>query len=166
MLYLVLQIKLHSRSGELLSPTPQSQAEDLATRIKTLVTSSSERTYGDLRKIIYVRSSDVNDSDVEELVEDSVFALLPFVPAGTPTQITVAGVTEPKQWIITDKPSFVDKIYSVTYVCTTADSTKTVVDLPMITITGTTTSYLLTVYIEGTDDATNVDTYPHISFGP
>lgn len=118
-----------------------------------------------MRKIIYVRDSDADDSSVKTEVENSWPGLLfAFGAASTPTSISVAGVTETKfvPWVITGKPSFVDKVYSVTYVVT-YDSTKTVVNLPMVTIVNKDTGYLSTVYKDGDQ----VKWYPEgVSFNP
>lgn len=153
---------------DLFGPSPQTLAETLKTNTKALIDKAMQGdtpTYNDMLKIIYVRDEDKDDSDiknkVESSLEDLALLFLAFSSAGTPTNIEVAGVVETKfiPVVITGKPSFIDKVYSVTYIVTT-DSTKTYVNLPMITVTGQNTGYFYTVYIKTTGSATEVGMYP------
>ncbi|MEJ5228533.1 MAG: hypothetical protein WHT65_00875 [Pseudothermotoga sp.] len=162
----VAAVLILSGCMDLFGPSPQTLAEALKTNTKALIDkmiSGGTPSYDELLKVLYVRDSDKNDSDIKTQVMAFPLGLaLSFGAAGTPTKIEVAGVVETKFWPvnITDKPSFIDKVYSVTYVVTTTDSTKTSVTLPMVTVTGKDTGYFYTLYIKTTGSSTSVEFYP------
>jgi len=143
-------------------PKPEDLAKGLADKIMKLVEPGGVPTYEELRELIYVPDEDVSNPDVEDLVfEATAFVVFTLCTPSTPTSISVAGVskieTKVIPWIIDGKPTFVENVYSVTYVCTRSASS-TVVNLPMIIVQDK--GYYFAAWIQETGGATELKYYP------
>jgi len=124
-----------------------------------LVESGEWPTYQELREIIYVRTEDTSNLDVQHLVFQATdFVVFSLCRPSTSTSINVAGVSKIETklipWIIDEKPTFVKDVYSVT----TRNASTTVVELPMMIVQEN--AYYFAVWIQEKDGATELKYYP------
>lgn len=115
---------------------------------------------------IYVPEEDRNDNSVISGVEwIGSWAGYNFLFPSTITEVKVLSALEhsvkfTNPNILSNPPSFVEKVYTLTLECETEDGTVTSVSLPMITVSGEDQGYFYTIFIKETDTGTTTRIYP------
>lgn len=116
----------------------------------------------------YIPEADRNDPEVIEKI-GWLFQWLGihFLYPSTVTQAQVLTATEYKAkfaHLVSNPPSFVEKVYMLTARCSNAGGSTSFVTLPMITVAGQTRGYFYTIFVQTTDSATSARIYPQLVY--
>lgn len=132
------------------------------TKLPTTATEIVELTLN----FFYIPEADRNDPGIIEKIS-WLFQWLGiyFLYSSTVTKAQVLTAAEYKfAHLISNPPSFVEKVYILTAKCSNESGLNRFVTLPMITVAGQTRGYFYAVYIQTIGSATSTRIYPQIVY--